>query len=67
MDLPFDKIVIEDAGKERELRVGQFMALALPTRIRLVMTGGVKFFLQGDPVPQGEALGALQKFSAARR
>lgn len=67
MELPFDSIVVDEGGELRNMNVSQFMALDLPTRIRLVMTGSVKFFSSGSQIPQGQALGALQKLSATRR
>ena len=61
MELPFDKIVVDEGGQTRAMKVAEFMALTLPVRIRLVMTGSLKFYAGDQPVAQGEALNALQK------
>ena len=64
MELPFDKIVVDEGGQVRAMTVAQFMALALPVRVRLVMTGSLKFYAGDEQIAQGEALNALQKKSA---
>lgn len=66
-ELPFDSIRVQEWDGERTMDVRQFMALDLATRVRLVMTGSLRFFCGDQQIPQREALGALQKVSAARK
>ncbi|HSC86420.1 MAG TPA: hypothetical protein VLC09_04090 [Polyangiaceae bacterium] len=67
MNLPFDEIIVRDGGNVGILAVGEFMALDLATRVRLVMSGCLQFRRGTETVPQGEALAALQKATAQRR
>jgi hypothetical protein len=66
-ELPFDTIRVQEWDGERTMDVRQFMELDLAMRVRLVMTGSLRFFCGDVQVPQREALGALQKVSAARK
>lgn len=67
MTLPFETIVVREGAGVRVLEVGDFMALDLATRVRLVMSGSLQFRRGAETVPQGEALAALQKASVQRR
>jgi hypothetical protein len=67
MDLPFDSIVVRQGEGETRMTVSQFLGLDLATRVRLVMTGSLSFFLSEVQVQQKDALGALQRLSAGRR
>jgi len=66
MTLPFDTIEVREGEGVTILEVGEFMALGLATRVRLVMSGSLQFKRGLERVPQGEALAALQQASVRR-
>jgi hypothetical protein len=64
-DVPFDRVVVIEAGTPHELSLQQFLALPLHTRIRHILERDVRFFAGEQPVDRQEALRRLKSWSGA--
>jgi len=65
MALLFDRVIVSDDGSDRELSVSEFLAIALPERIRLILGRNVVFYLGRAPVELAAALRSLRQEAAA--
>jgi hypothetical protein len=59
--LPFDRVVVADAPTEaRTLSPAELMRMPLPSRVRLVLQGQLRFFCGESSVDTQAALQALR-------
>ena len=58
--VPFDRVVLLEAGAQRTLSVEQFLALPLSQRIKVVLERQVTFYQDGAEIDRNVALGSLR-------
>ncbi len=61
-ELPFNRVLVEENGRRRELTVGGFLALPLHDRVSLVLGRAVEFYKDRTPVDRQEALKHLRSY-----
>ncbi len=59
--LPFDNVVLAEAGVRRRLSPVEFLSLPLPVRILALLDDSLEFLHDGRPVDRRQALDALRK------
>jgi hypothetical protein len=64
MRFPFNRVVIVEEGKRRDLSVEQFLELPLDVRIHFVLKRAVEFYDGVEPVARNTALSSLRRLSA---
>jgi hypothetical protein len=64
VSLPFNRIVLTENGRRRELTVEQFLDLPLDQRIHLVLSRALEFYDANQPVARNVALASLRRISA---
>lgn len=60
--LPFNRVVVEENGRRRELTVGGFLALPIHDRVGLVLRRAVEFYKDRTLVDRQEALKHLRAY-----
>jgi hypothetical protein len=58
--LPFDGVLMPDAGARRRLTPAEFLALPLPVRVLALLDDDLEFLRDGRPVDRKQALAALR-------
>ena len=58
--VPFDRVVLSEAGVQRTLSVKEFLALPLSQRIRVVLERKVAFYQDGAEIDRHVALDSLR-------
>jgi hypothetical protein len=64
VSLPFNRIVLVENGRRRELTVEQFLELPLDLRINYVLSRALEFYDAATPVARSVALASLRRISA---
>lgn len=61
VEAPFDRVVVSDRDGQRQLTPGEFFALPLSSRIRMVLERTVTFYLGRVEIDRNAALEALRR------
>jgi hypothetical protein len=59
--LPFDSVVLADAGVRRRIAPAEFLALPLSVRISALLDDSLEFLQNDRPVDRRQALDALRQ------
>ena len=59
--LPFDRVVLVEAGERRAMALDDFLSMPLPDKIRHILARSVEFYLGRTPVDRRAALAALRE------
>lgn len=60
-ELAFDQIQLKNGDAWSVISLNEWLGIATTKRVEIIMQRGVRFLLQGQPIPSTEALESIMK------